>query len=240
MAPVFSPSIGVISLNEEIYDTDFSHDGRQLAVTTLSRIVIFSTTPQTIEGETPTFAPRILQMIEKPVVGSGTGATFRMGKYGRGAATEVGTKNAFYALINARGTKGSKIRPSYVAMWDADTWSWKSSCTISNKPSTTMVVSPHGRFLAVGSSDMCVTLLRARTLQALLKMNHVHGFPPTCMAFSPNSRMLVSASADSTVRLTVLPSDLIPGHWISDELIFVTFFIVMLLMAVLIPHLIHS
>ena len=52
--------------------------------------------------------------------------------------------------------------------------------------------------------------------------------------------MLVSASADSSVRLTVLPTSLLPMLMISDEIIFVAFFVAILLMALLIPHLLHT
>ena len=240
MMPVFSLHLGVVSLGEEVYDTDFSHDGRQLAVTTPTRIVIFSTTPQTVKAATPTFAPRILQVLERPKLGGSVGASFRMGKFGRGPASEVGTKNRLYALINAQAVQGSKKRPSYVMMWNADTWTCMSSCAVSHKPATTMAVSPHGRYVAVGSSDLGITLLRASTLHTLLKISDAHDFPPTCLAFSPNGRMLVSASADSSVRLTVLPTSLLPMLMISDEIIFVAFFVAILLMALLIPHLLHT
>lgn len=240
MMPVFSVQLGVISLKEEIYDTDFSDDSRQLAVTTPSRIVIFSTTPKTTDGNTQTYSPRILQVLEKPVVGGSTAASFRTGKFGRGAKHDIGTRHRFFTLINAHAEKGGRKRPSYVVTWDADAWRVKSAYTVSTKPSTTMAVSPHGRYVAVGSSDMCVTLLHALTSKRLLRIDHAHGFPPTCLAFSPNSRMLVSASADSSVQLTLLPSNLVPSLMISDEILFIAFVIAVLLMALLIPHFVHS
>lgn len=46
--------------------------------------------------------------------------------------------------------------------------------------------------------------------QPLLREENVHDFPPTCVAFAPNSRALVSGSADSTVRVRVLPSGMVP------------------------------
>ena len=53
LEPVFSPHTGVLSLGEEVYGTDFSHDSKLLAVTLASRIVLLSTTPRTVDGTTP-------------------------------------------------------------------------------------------------------------------------------------------------------------------------------------------
>ena len=244
METVFSTHVGVLSLDEEIYDTDFSHDSRQLAIMTANRLLILSTAPKTTDGDTPTFSPRILQTIEQPKVGSGKGQ-FRMAKFGRGPLLHSSSKHALYTLINGESVPGSKARRSYVAMWDVDTWTVKKIRTVSQRPATVLAVSPNGRLVAVGASDMTLSVYRASTLQFLCKADKVHDFPPTCLAFSPNSRMLVSGSADSSVRVTVLPTHLLPRHGtytyklltplISDESIFVVFCILLVLAAMIIP-----
>ncbi|WFD27623.1 hypothetical protein MNAN1_002624 [Malassezia nana] len=212
LEPLFSPQNGILSLGEEVYGTDFSHDGKLLAITLASRIVLLSTTPRTVDDATPSFLPRIVQTIEQPRVGSGARGTFRVARFGRGPIYDGARAHALYALLHAPPTAGSKARPSYVAMWDTETWALKCSRVVSQRPATVLTVSPHGRLLAVGASDLHLTVLRAATLQPLLQVLHAHDFPPTCLSFSPNSRVLVSGSADATVRMTVLPPHLMPSH----------------------------
>ncbi|CCU99587.1 unnamed protein product [Malassezia sympodialis ATCC 42132] len=216
LEPVFSPHTGVLSLGEEVYGTDFSHDSKLLAVTLASRIVLLSTTPRTVDGTTPSFLPRIVQTIAQPQIGSGLQGTFRVARFGRGPIYEGARTHALYALLHAPATKGSKARPSYVAMWDTETWSLRSSRAVSQRPATVLAVSPNGRLLAVGASDLNLTVLRALTLQPLLQVRHAHDFPPTCLAFSPRSGVLISGSADATLRMTVLPPNLVPSNcmWI--------------------------
>lgn len=249
LEPVFSPQSGVLSLGEEVYGTDFSHDGKLLAITLASRIVLLSTTPRTLEDGTTSFLPRIVQTIAQPQIGSGLQGTFRVARFGRGPIYEGARTHALYALLHAPATRGSKARPSYVAMWDTETWTLKGSRAVSQRPATALAVSPNGRWLAVGASDLHLTILRARTLQPLHQVRHAHDFPPTCLAFSPQSRVLVSGSADATVRMTVLPPNLVPSNRafvgnlhavISDELIFAAFFVLVLLMALLIPYFVHE
>lgn len=194
---------------KEVYDTDFSQDGTQLLVATASKLAIVSTAPKTVEvqGAVQT-TPRVLQTIEGATIGSLQGA-FRAAKFGRSIGG-VGTRDRVYALVNAAAPKGAKARASYVATWDADAWKLLGARKVASRPGTVLAVSPNGRLVAVGTSDLCISVLQARTLRPLLKATHVHDFPPTCLAFSPNSRAMVSGSADSTVRLQVLPHGLLP------------------------------
>lgn len=216
LEPVFSPHTGVLSLGEEVYGTDFSHDSKLLAITLASRIVLLSTIPRTVDGTTLSFLPRIVQTIAQPQIGSGLHATFREARFGRGPIYEGARTHALYALLHAPARQGSKARPSYVAMWDTETWALKSSRAVSQRPATALAVSPNGRLLAVGASDLNLTVLRAITLQPLHQVRHAHDFPPTCLSFSPSSRVLISGSADATLRMTVLPPNLVPYNctWI--------------------------
>jgi prolactin regulatory element-binding protein len=81
--------------------------------------------------------------------------------------------------------------------------------------------------LVFGSSDYTIGLVDANTLSAslcltfrrlLLKYDHriqpllsilkAHEFPPTTVCFDTTSTLVVSGSADSSVRIVSIPSDL--------------------------------
>ncbi len=58
---------------------------------------------------------------------------------------------------------------SFIAIWAmGDTvseWSLKKSKAVASKPMTSMAISPSGDYLAIGCSDLTVTILEARTLK---------------------------------------------------------------------------
>ncbi|WFC99990.1 hypothetical protein MYAM1_002737 [Malassezia yamatoensis] len=122
---------------QEVYDLDFSHDGTQLVCTTGQRLYIFSTAPRTSENsDLVAFSARLLQTIDTVTIGSESGV-LRAAKFGRGKP-DVGTRDRLYALINMAPGKRSKVRSSYLAMWNADTWSLKISRKVANRPATVM------------------------------------------------------------------------------------------------------
>lgn len=77
---------------------------------------------------------------------------------------------------------------------------------VSAKPVTVFDASADGKLVAYGSSDLAIGILDAKTLSPLLKILHVHDFPPTALRFNPSATMLLSASADNTVRAIVVPT----------------------------------
>ncbi|WFD02415.1 hypothetical protein MOBT1_001097 [Malassezia obtusa] len=234
MEPVWTHPY-VLARGEEVYDTDFSHDGTQLVCATAAQLVVLSTAPRTSEEQgSLVAAARELQRIDRVFVGSQHGA-FRAARFGRGK-TDVGSRDRLFALVNAAPSRAAKTRASYVVAWEADSWRLLGSRKVSSRPGTVLSVSPNGRLLAAGTSDLCISVLQARTLRSLLRADKVHDFPPTCLSFTPSSRAIVSGSADSTVRLQVLPSGLVPKLSISDEILFVVFLVFAVLLGVLVLH----
>lgn len=86
------------------------------------------------------------------------------------------------------------------------TWRLANKREVANKPITVFDVSPNGRLVSFGSSDLSIGMLDAHTLAPLLKILQAHSFPPTALKFNPSATMLVSASADNTIRTVIVPS----------------------------------
>ncbi|CDU25605.1 uncharacterized protein SPSC_05498 [Sporisorium scitamineum] len=202
----------------EIYDADFSHSNTHVVFTSSSKLVVYATTPfseanaddtltnhdnasaQLAEGYAQT-----IQTIKNPALGGKGPCSFRAARFGRGDAS----KEKLFTVVNAApaGGKGpkAKIRKSFVTAWDADSWDLIETRHVSDRPVTVFDVSPDGRFLAYGSSDLSIGVLDAKTLRPVLKILHAHDFPPTCLKFNPSSNLLISASADNTLRVIPIP-----------------------------------
>lgn len=136
MEPVFTQPI---ALKEDIYDTDFSHDGEQLAIATPTRVVVLSTAPTTTDGDTPTATPHTIQTITQPTL-SGVRGTFRRARYGRGPPLRRGSKHALFTLVNTPPRKHGKAGTSYIAAWDADRWQLRRARAVAPRPATVLAV----------------------------------------------------------------------------------------------------
>ncbi|KAJ1019913.1 hypothetical protein NDA16_004194 [Ustilago loliicola] len=202
----------------EIYDADFSHSNTHLVFTSSSKLVVYSTDPFSesnnedapSNGDAATSSAegyaQTIQTIKNPALGGKGPCSFRAARFGRGEAS----KEKLFTVVNAapaggRGPK-AKIRKSFVTAWDAETWDLIETRHVSDRPVTVFDVSPDGKFLAYGSSDLSIGVLDAKTLRPVLKILHAHDFPPTCLKFNPASNLLVSASADNTLRVIPIPA----------------------------------
>ncbi|WFD07085.1 hypothetical protein MVES1_002441 [Malassezia vespertilionis] len=155
LEPVWSSTQDTFTSDEEIYDTDFSQDGTQLACTTQSKVVVLSTSPRTKEkGGVLTYTPRILQTIDSATIGTSERGAFRMAKFGRTKTMDVGTRDMLFTLVNTAPSKDAKARPSYIVAWNADKWQITAIRKVSQRPATVLTVSPDGRFVACGMSDL--------------------------------------------------------------------------------------
>lgn len=134
LEPVWTHAFAVPG-GDEVYDTDFSHDGTQLVVTTGTQLLVLSTAPQTSEADATT-APRVLQTIARVTFGTLRG-TFRAARFGRGSG-DAGTRGRLFALVNTPAQ--DKTRASYVVAWDADTWKLLGSRRIAKRPGTVLSV----------------------------------------------------------------------------------------------------
>lgn len=90
---------------------------------------------------------------------------------------------------------------------DVGKWDVLIKREVAGKPVTVFDVSSDGRLLSYGCSDLSIGILDSKTLAPLLKILHVHSFPPTALKFNPSASLLVSASADNTVRAIVVPAN---------------------------------
>lgn len=141
LEPVWTSATSAVPGGKEVYDTDFSHDGTQLAITTAAQIIVLSTAPKTTEeGGVLTYTPRVLQTIENANIGSAQRGSFRMAQFGRSTGLSVGTRDRLFALVNTTPAPGSKTRACYVAAWDADAWKMLGARKVSNRPGTVLAV----------------------------------------------------------------------------------------------------
>ncbi|GAC98519.1 hypothetical protein PHSY_006113 [Pseudozyma hubeiensis SY62] len=202
--------------HSEIYDADFSHSNTHVVFTSSSKLVVYATDPfiESVapDAEIDTSADaaegyaQTIQTIKNPALGGKGPCSFRAARFGRGDAS----KEKLFTVVNAApaGGKGpkAKIRKSFVTAWDADSWELIETRHVSDRPVTVFDVSPDGKFLAYGSSDLSIGVLDAKTLRPVLKILHAHDFPPTCLKFNPASNLLISASADNTLRVIPIPA----------------------------------
>lgn len=201
----------------EIYDADFSHSNTHVVFTSSSKLIVYATDPfaesnsddAATVAETSTDAAegyaQTIQTIKNPALGGKGPCSFRAARFGRGEAS----REKLFTVVNAAqaGGKGAKakIRKSFVTAWDADSWDLIETRHVSDRPVTVFDVSPDGKFLAYGSSDLSIGVLDAKTLRPVLRILHAHDFPPTCLKFNPASNLLISASADNTLRVIRIP-----------------------------------
>ncbi|BEJ04864.1 hypothetical protein CcaverHIS641_0206810 [Cutaneotrichosporon cavernicola] len=110
-------------------------------------------------------------------------------------------------------------------------WKFSNKREVAGKPITVFDVSPNGRLVSFGCSDLSIGMLDAHTLSPLLKILHAHSFPPTALKFNPTATMLVSASADNTIRIVVVPSSF--GASVPSTLVMLILALFVFLLAVL-------
>jgi len=65
---------------------------------------------------------------------------------------------------NRRNGKGGE-RKAFISVWDIDTWKLIRTRTVAKKPVTSFDVSPNGKLLALGGSDLSITVFDAETVQ---------------------------------------------------------------------------
>lgn len=124
------------------------------------------------------------------------------------SANSSGSEGKLFTVVNAKSSgkgKASK-RKSFLTAWSLSSWELIETRQLSEKPVTVFSLSPCGRYLAYGCSDLSIGVLNSRTLRPVLRILDAHSFPPTALAFSPNGQWLVSASADNTLRVIKMPA----------------------------------
>lgn len=132
-----------------------------------------------------------------------------------------------FTLINTNPPrsrqKKTASRQGYAVKWNAKTWTFEKSRKIGDKGVTCFDISPDGRYLGFGSSDLSIGMVDASTLavctpgpwqhalsadrasQPCATILKAHEFPPTVIKFNPSSTLLVSGSADNSIRIVSIP-----------------------------------
>ncbi|KAI0356520.1 WD40 repeat-like protein [Trametes cingulata] len=214
--PTLDPAVSPIHVDKgEIFDATFSSTTLVLASTVnLSVYALPSEEDGDAVEERKQAQPAALELIktvDRPELpGKDAGSSFRAARYHPHDA------KVLYTVMNTvppRTRTKSSPRKAFICKWDTNTWKVTSKRKISDRQVTCFDVSPDGKLLAFGSSDLTVGVVDAQTLAPLLTILKAHDFPPTTMRFNPSSDMLISGSADNTVRIVTIPPNLGSTSW---------------------------
>jgi len=114
-----------------------------------------------------------------------------------------------FTVLNGVATRSNKSRnpsrQSFICRWDTETWIVDRQRKVGDRGVTCFDISPDGRFLAFGSSDLSIGILDATTLIPIVTILKAHEFPPTTIRFNPTSTLLVTGSADNSIRIVNVP-----------------------------------
>ncbi|KAF9907341.1 hypothetical protein BX616_000458 [Lobosporangium transversale] len=183
--PTLNPALPITQFKgHEIMDLDFSADGKHIAVVSAQNLWIISTA----KG-------RVLEAITNPVLNKKKPFVFRTCRFGRGAFS-----NVLYTVVN-----GDNKQKPFVCMWDASNWTRIRTLTIGSRPITACTISPDGKLIAFGSSDMSIRVCSAKSLQVLMTVPKTHAFSVTSMAFNSDASLLVSGSVDAACHVIPIP-----------------------------------
>ncbi|KAI0751449.1 WD40 repeat-like protein [Daedaleopsis nitida] len=225
------PNLALVALpihidKGEIYDAAFSTT--TLVVATTVNLLVYalpSANEDASEKQPSPVALELLQTIDRPTLpGKDAGSSFRSVRF------HPADEKTLYSVSNTvppRTRTKSSPRRAFVCKWNTDTWQLTKVRQISDRGVTCFDISPDGKLLAFGSSELTVGVLDSTTLAPLLTILKAHDFPPTTIRFSPTSGMLVSGSADNTVRIVTVPSNLGATSWGTWLLIFVALLVVL-------------
>ncbi|KAI0676981.1 WD40 repeat-like protein [Trametes maxima] len=214
--PTLDPVASPIHLDKgEIFDATFSSKNLVIASTVNLFVYSFPSDPDTDSAKEAKGDRRstleLVQTIERPSLpGKDAGSSFRAARY------HPQDEKVLYTIINTvppRTRTKSSPRRAFVCKWDTETWQVTKLRQISDRQVTCFDVSPDGKLLAFGSSDLTVGVLDAYTLAPLLSILKAHEFPPTTLHFNPKSDTLISGSADNTVRIVTIPPNLGATSW---------------------------
>ncbi|KAI0080678.1 WD40 repeat-like protein [Panus rudis PR-1116 ss-1] len=229
--PSLEPLSSAITISKgEIYDAAFSSS--TLVIATTVNLLIYNL-PDDTDSEkkagkhkaTSSASLQLLKTVDRPELpGKDAGSSFRAIRF------HPDNPKFLYAVLNTvppRTRTKSLPRRAFICKFDTDTWKVLKVRKVSDKGVTCFDISPNGRFLAFGSSDLTVGIIDAQTFAPLVTILKAHDFPPTTLRFNPTSRLLVSGSADNTVRLVSVPENLGASSWSSWIIIIVTLLILL-------------
>ncbi|KAG8865282.1 hypothetical protein FRB96_000172 [Tulasnella sp. 330] len=200
----------------DIYDIDFFNE---YVIITCSKAIYIASIPSTSTSEK---APplKVVKTIEPSsilAVPAETTCSFRSARVVTTKEKDDTRSTLLYTVVNTtpprsapRGTPRSAYVCTYQLVGTADdlVCTLAKSKSVSSKAITVFDISSSGQLLAVGSSDLSVMILDAKTLAPLLSILKAHELPPTALRFNASSSLLVSGSADNSVRVISVPATL--------------------------------
>ncbi|KAL1946583.1 hypothetical protein VTO73DRAFT_14687 [Trametes versicolor] len=213
--PTLEPVGSSIHLDKgEIFDATFS--SKTLVVASTVNLFAYAL-PSDEDGdagakkEGKPAALDLVKTIDRPELpGDDAGGSFRAVRH------HPQDEKVLYTIVNTvppRTRTKSSPRRAFLCKWDTETWKVTFKRKISDRQVTCFDISPDGKLIAFGSSDLTVGVVDAHTFAPLLTILKSHDFPPTTLRFNPTSDMLISGSADNTVRIVAIPSNLGATSW---------------------------
>ncbi|RDX53578.1 WD40 repeat-like protein, partial [Lentinus brumalis] len=224
--PSLHPIAAPIHLEKgEIYDAAFSSN--RLVVATTVSLLVYALPSEDNKPAEKQSEPQLelLQTIDRPLLpGKDAGSNYRAVRF------HPKDEKTLYTVSNTvppRTRTKSSPRRAFVCKWNTDTWNVTKTRQVSDRGVTCFDISPDGKLLAFGSSDLGVGVLDSQTLAPLLTILKAHEFPPTTIRFSPSSDILISGSADNTIRVAAIPPNLGATSWGSWLLFIVALLVVL-------------
>ncbi|KAJ1569811.1 hypothetical protein HK096_001135 [Nowakowskiella sp. JEL0078] len=186
MTEAFPP----INFNNEIYDIDFSQDGKMISSVTSKTLTLISLTTQTHNTITnPHNSTKVI-------------SDFRSCRFGFGP-----TSAYLYFIVNTKARERNARSGAFLCKWNVEKMTLERSRPISPRPVTAFTVSDNGALLGLASADpyLDVIVVDTNLLKVVRRVRKAHNFAITSLAFSPDTAVLVSGSADGYLHLMEVP-----------------------------------
>ncbi|KAH6915234.1 quinon protein alcohol dehydrogenase-like superfamily [Coprinopsis sp. MPI-PUGE-AT-0042] len=209
--PSLEPVASPVHTEKEIYDVAFG--ASSLVIATTHNLLVYELptglqSPVTEKGKAAVPNTEnsvdlvVAKTIDVPSV-IGEGCTFRS------IRMHPTNPEVAFTLINTNPPRSRQkkmaSRQGYAVKWNTKTWAFEKSRKIGDKGVTCFDISPDGRYLGFGSSDLSIGMVDASTLAPCATILKAHEFPPTVIKFNPSSTLLVSGSADNSIRIVNIP-----------------------------------
>jgi len=204
--PSLAPAAPPLKTEKEIYDVALTPSS--LIIATTHQLLVYALPDSSASEKDGQSVPSpreplvLRKTVEVPAV-VGAGGTFRS------IRVRPDGKVA-YTLINTvpprTKSRKSATRQGYIVNWNAESWTVDKSRKVGDKGLTCFDISPDGRFLGFGSSDLSIGMVDALTLAPCASILKAHEFPPTVLKFNPTSTLLISGSADNSIRVITIPA----------------------------------